>query len=439
MDNNILGFLVIGVLVVIIGVLVYLVQKKFNGGAQNTDILTIANEEHSKAIQYEREEKLRLEDLIIDLRHALEEEKLNVIRAQAHLTAQQDKLKEQEAHILELKSKLTLEFENIANRLLEEKSKSFSVQTKENMDALLNPLKENIKNFEEKVDKVYKSESAERSKLEGALKEMMEQTKKIQSDANNLTKALKGDNKKQGNWGEVILERVLENSGLEKDREYRIQASHTDESGSRLQPDVIIDLPDAKNIVIDSKLSLVAYERWTNSTDEVEKAVYLKQHIQSIKSHIDGLSVKKYHNLLGINSPDFVLLFMPIESSFSITVQNDQNLFSYAWDKKVVIVSPTTLLATLRTIASIWKVDRQNKHVYEIAAEAGNLYDKFVGFLKDMETVSINLERANKSHQEALKKLHTGSGNITGKIEKIKKLGATANKQIDPLYLENND
>ncbi len=415
--------------------LLFILLKKPKNQLNNTDFLSIAANEHAKSLQYEREEKLRMEDLVHELRDALEKEKSKVLTSEAHLKAQLEKLREQEIYIVDLKSKLTLEFENIANKLLEEKSQKFSKHTKENMDSILNPLKENIKSFEEKVEKVYKEESAERNKLEGALKEMMEQSRQIQYDANNLTKALKGDNKKQGNWGEVVLEKVLEQSGLQKDREYRVQASYTNENGNRFQPDIIIDLPDSKNIIIDSKISLVAYERWINAIDDIEKNLFIKQHIQSVKTHIDTLSLKQYHNLHGINSPDFVLLFMPIESSFSVTIQADQDLFSYAWDKKVVIVSPTTLLATLRTIASIWKVDRQNKHVFAIAAEAGSLYDKFVGFLKDMEVVGNNIDRAHRSHDDALKKLYTGSGNIVGKIEKIKTLGATANKQIEPRYL----
>ncbi|RYE51167.1 MAG: DNA recombination protein RmuC, partial [Sphingobacteriales bacterium] len=237
-----------------------------------------------------------------------------------------------------------------------------------------------------------------------------------------------------------ILERVLERSGLIKDREYRIQTQLSGAEGARFFADVIVDLPDGKNLVIDAKISLVAYERMVNAETDEEKLLNLKLHLQSIKGHIDGLSGKQYQNLYQINSPDFVLLFMPIESSFSVTVQADHDIFNYAWDKKVVIVSPTTLLATLRTIASIWKVDRQNKNVFAIAEEAGSLYDKFVGFLEDMDKVGKNLGLAQRSHEDAVKKLHTGSGNLVGKVEKIKKLGAKtkSTKQIDIRLLDDD-
>ena len=256
-----------------------------------------------------------------------------------------------------------------------------------------------------------------------------------------MTKALKGDNKKQGNWGEIILERVLETSGLVKDREYSIQKSLNSAEGARFQPDVIVNLPDEKNLIIDAKISLVAYERMMTAELEEEKALYLKQHLLSIKNHIDGLSAKNYQHLYEINSPDFVLLFIPIEASFSATVQADTELFNYAWNKKVVLVSPTTLLATLRTIASIWKVDRQNKNVFEIAEEAGALYDKFVGFLEDMQKIGKHIEQTQKAHDDAFKKLQYGSGNLIGKVEKIKKLGAKtkANKQIDSKFLDSDD
>ena len=269
----------------------------------------------------------------------------------------------------------------------------------------------------------------------------MDQSKQIQTDANNLTKALKGDNKKQGTWGEIVLERVLETSGLVKDREYSIQKSLNSAEGARLQPDVIINLPDEKNLIVDAKISLVAYERMVSAEDEEEKLIYLKQHLLSIKNHIDGLSAKNYQHLYAINSPDFVLLFLPIEASFSITVQADTEIFNYAWNRKVVLVSPTTLLATLRTIASIWKVDRQNKNVFEIAEEAGALYDKFVGFLNDMEKIGKHIEQTQKAHDDAFKKLQYGSGNLIGKVEKIKKLGAKtkSNKNIDTKFLDKEE
>jgi len=393
---------------------------------------------NNDTINYLKEEKLKLEDELNDLRERFSAERSNLVKAEALANSYQDKLNEQQKNLADLQQKFTLEFSLIANKILDEKSAKFTAQNQTNLDTILNPLKANIKSFEEKVDKVYQTEAAERSQLKGVIFQLMDQSKQIQTDANNLTKALKGDNKKQGNWGEIILERVLERSGLIKDREYRIQASLNNAEGARLQPDVIIDLPDEKHLIIDAKISLVAYERMMSAEIEEEKLVNLKQHLFSVKAHIDGLAGKNYQNLYQINSPDFVLLFMPIESSFSVTVQADNELFNYAWDRKVVIVSPTTLLATLRTISSIWKVDRQNKNVFEIAEEAGSLYDKFVGFLEDMEKMGKHIDMTQKAHDDAFKKLQYGNGNLIGKVEKIKKLGAKtkSNKQIDSRFLE---
>lgn len=393
--------------------------------------------QQEQTVNYLKEEKLKLEDELADLRERFNEERSNLVRAEVNVISYQEKLVQQQKSIEDLQQKFTLEFTNIANKILDEKSAKFTAQNQTNLDTILNPLKANIKSFEEKVDNVYKVEALERSELKGVIFQLMDQSKQIQTDANNLTKALKGDSKKQGNWGEVILERVLESSGLVKDREYRTQASLNNGEGARLQPDVVIDLPDDKNLIIDAKISLIAYEKMVSSETEEEKLIYLKKHLLSVKSHIDGLASKNYQNLYQINSPDFVLLFMPIESTFSITIQADTELFNYAWNKKVVIVSPTTLLATLRTIASIWKVDRQNKNVFEIAEEAGALYDKFVGFLEDMDKIGKHIGMTQKAHDDAFKKLQYGSGNLIGKVEKIKKLGAKtkSNKQIDSKFL----
>src|SRR5690606_6319864 len=252
---------------------------------------------------------------------------------------------------------------------------------------ILKPLQERIKTFEEKVEKTYQHEAAERNSLKGVVQQLMEQSLRIKDEANSLARALRGDSKKQGNWGEAILERVLERSGLVKDREYRLQASLTDAEGRRLQPDAIIELPDEKHLVVDSKVSLVAYDRWVNAETDEEREHFAKQHIQSVENHVKGLSAKNYYALYQIQSPDFVPLFMPLESAFSMSITCKPDLFSDAWDRRVVIVSPSTLLATLRTIASMWKQERQTRNVLEIAKEAGALYDKFVGFLKDLERV----------------------------------------------------
>jgi DNA recombination protein RmuC len=335
--------------------------------------------------------------------------------------------------------KYTLEFENIANKILEEKSQKFTEQNKSNLDSILNPLKEKLKDFEEKVDKSYKAESAERITLKTEIKNLIELNTKISLEANNLATALKGDNKMQGNWGEVILEKILERSGLEKDREYRTQFVTSNVGGSTIKPDVVILLPESKHIVIDSKVSLVAYESMVNSADEESRNRYLKAHLDSVKSHIKGLSDKSYSSSPEFNTPDFVLLFIPIESSFSIAIQADNDLFNYAWDKKVVIVSPSTLLATLRTIAGLWKQEKQTANALEIAAEGGKLYDKFVGFCEDLILVGRKMDEAKGTYGEAMKKLSEGSGNLVGRAEKMKKLGARVSKLLPQKLVERTE
>ena len=354
----------------------------------------------------------------------------------AYLQAQQEKFEEQKVEITRIKSQFNTEFQVLANKILEEKTEKFTLLNNQYLGNILDPLRDKIKGFEEKIEKTYNQEAAERNVLKGVVEQLMQQSLQIKNEASNLTRALKGDSKKQGNWGEVILERVLERSGLTKDQEYRLQASLQDEDGRRFQPDAIIDLPDEKQLVVDSKVSLVSYERYVNSTTEEERQIFLKQHIQSVENHVKELSVKNYQNLYGIHSPDFVLLFMPIESALSVAVMHKPDLFSDAWDRKVVIVSPSTLLATLRTIAAIWKQERQNRNVLEIAREAGALYDKFVGFLTDMQQIQSHLDKASEKHTEAMRKLSTGSGNVVRRIENLKTLGAKANKQIDDKFLE---
>jgi len=354
----------------------------------------------------------------------------------SYFNAQTEKINEQKEEIKSIKDQLNKDFELIANRILQEKTDRFTESNHKNLFQILNPLKENLKTFEAKVDKVYNEETKDRNSLKGAVELLIEQSKQIQDEANSLTRALKGNNKKQGNWGEVILERVLERSGLLKDREYRLQASFTDSEGQRLQPDAIIDLPDDKNLIIDSKVSLIAYERWINSELEEEKIEHAKQHLQSVKNHIIELSSKNYCDIYQINSPDFVLLFIPIESSFSMSISLDGDLFNFAWDRRVVIVSPSTLLATLRTIAGLWKQERQNRNVIEIAREAGLLYDKFVGFTEDMDKVEKQINLLSRTHDDARKKLESGRGNIISKIEKLKTLGAKTSKGLDPKYLD---
>lgn len=386
-----------------------------------------------------KQEQQRLIDELQDERDRLADANRELESTRSFYLAEKEKLAEQKINFEQSQEKLNKDFELIANKILEEKSNRFIEQNRTNLDIILNPLKENIKAFEDKVEKVYKAESDERNTLKGVISLLMDQSKQIQEDANNLTKALKGDSKKQGNWGEVILEKVLERSGLVRDQEYRIQASHTSADGSRYQPDVVIDLPDNKHLVVDAKVSLVAYERSISAETDEERDGFVKAHLASIKIHIQELSAKNYQDLYKINSPDFVLLFVPIESSFSIAVQKDAELFNFAWDRRVVIVSPSTLLATLRTIASMWKQERQNRNVMEIARLSGSMYDKFVGFVADMENIGKHIKNGQDAYDKAINKLSVGAGNLTNTSEKIKRLGAKTTKQIDTKYLDTNE
>ncbi|MGZ3756602.1 MAG: DNA recombination protein RmuC [Mucilaginibacter sp.] len=386
-----------------------------------------------------KEEIDRLHDELLFVRNNLDQANQSLESGRSYYKSQQEKLNEQKIEVQQVREHFQKEFENIAEKLLKEKSKELVDVNRSNLDIILNPLKENIKAFEDKVEKVYKAESDERNVLRGEITQLVALNKQIGEDANNLTKALKGDTKKQGNWGEVILDRILEASGLIEGESYTKQGkglSLTDEDGNRFQPDIIIHLPDKKHIVIDSKVSLIAYERLVNADDDAERETHLKHHIASIKNHINGLGSKNYQDLYGINSPDFVLLFVPIESSFAIATQRDVELFEFAWNKKVVLVTPSTLLATLKTVASIWKQEQQTRNAIEIASKAGLLYDKFVGFIADLKKIGDNLDKTKENYNEAFSKLSGGSGNLIGRVEVLRKLGAKTSKQIDQKYLE---
>ncbi|TPN83504.1 DNA recombination protein RmuC [Aquimarina algicola] len=340
------------------------------------------------------------------------------------------KNKEQKEEVTQLQEKFTKEFENLANKILDEKSNKFTQQNKENIKSILNPLQEKINTFEKKVEQTHKESidyhAALRQQILG-LKDLNEQMSK---EATNLTKALKGDSKMQGNWGELVLERVLEKSGLEKDREYFIQQSFTKEDGQRVMPDVVIYLPDNKKMIIDAKVTLTAYERYSNEEDETLQASYLKEHITSLKRHIDQLSQKNYQDLYDIESPDFVLMFVPIEPAFAIAINHDNKLYNQAFEKNIVIVTPSTLLATLRTIDTMWNNEKQQRNAIEIARQAGALYDKFEGLLKDLTGVGKKIDDAKKDYAAAMNKLVEGRGNLITSVEKLKKMGAKAKKSL---------
>jgi DNA recombination protein RmuC len=351
----------------------------------------------------------------------------------------QVKLAEQKEEVEKIQEKFTKEFENLANKIFEDKSSKFTSQNKENLDQILKPLNDKIKDFEKRVEETYDKESKQRFSLENEIRKLSEANIQITKDATNLTNALRGQSKTQGNWGEFILENILEKSGLEKGREYLVQVSMTAESGKRFQPDILVNLPDNKTIVVDSKVSLVAYEKYCSTEDEAIRASALRDHILSIRNHIKELSAKNYHNLYQIQSLDFVLMFMPVEPAFSLAVQFDSGIFNEAFDKNIVIVSPSTLLATLRTIASIWRQENQNKNAIEIAKQSGALYDKFVGFVEDLINVGNKIDVAKVSYTDAMKKLHEGSGNLVSRTEKIRKLGAKTSKSLPQSLLDRTD
>lgn len=362
-----------------------------------------------------------------------------IATAEADYKNLQEKLDSQKKELEDIQKKFTIEFENIANKILKNNSVEFTQVNQKNINEILNPLKDKIQIFEKKVEDTYQKGIKDQTDLKAELKKLYDLNSRISQEANNLTKALKSDSKKQGNWGEFVLERVLERSGLVKGQEYDTQTTTRNDQGEMIRPDVIVKLPENKHIIIDSKVSLIAYERFINSDDPDEKNALLKQHVDSIKSHIKGLSEKNYQNATLFDTPDFVLLFMPIESAFSTAIQYDSSLFNIAWDKKIVIVSPTTLLATLRTVSSIWKHEKQTQNAIEIARQGGALYDKFVGFLKDLEDLGLQINRVSKTYNIAHNKLTEGSGNLIKRVESLKKLGAKASKALPEKYSENMD
>ena len=434
---------------VIIVVLFLLIRSRSNINMPGPEELNLLKSENEKLIislakAQERAENLKSEQDYLKKALNLEREKLSdtmrsLESSRAYLQAQKEKIEDQKSEIKNNQERFNKDFELIASRILEDKSIKFTEHSRVNLDLIIKPLRENLKTFEDKVDKVYKAESDERNILRGHINQLIEQSTLMNQETKNLTKALKGDSKKQGNWGELILERVLERSGLVKNQEYRIQVSHLSADGSRFQPDVVIDLPDEKHLIIDAKVSLTAYERLVNCEGEEDRNLFIKQHISSIRNHIIDLSTKNYSELYKINSPDFVMLFIPIESSFSIAVQHDAELFNFAWDKHVVIVSPSTLLATLRTIASMWKQERQNRNVMEIARLSGEMYDKFIGFMTDMDGLGKNIKQSQDAYDKAINKLSSGRGNLSTTAEKIKKLGARTGKQLDQKFINEDE
>lgn len=391
---------------------------------KNAD-LAAAVEEKKQELEKEREISLQLNKN----NSALESDYKNLL----------EKLNTQKEEIGKLQEKFTLQFRNLANDIFEEKSRKFTDQNRTNLNELLSPLKERIGEFEKKIDLNNKEALTWNTSLKEQINGLKELNLQITKEAENLTKALKGESKTQGAWGEFILESILEKSGLVRNREYFVQESFKMEDGRRYQPDVIIQLPEDKTIIIDAKASLSAYEKYYNSEDENEKAVWVKNHLLSIKTHIKNLSEKNYQKIYGLKALDFVLMFVPIEPALSLAIQHEQNLFNSAFEKNIVIVSPSTLLATLRTISSIWRQENQNRNALEIARQSGDLYDKFVGFVQDLENLGQKLDLTRRVYDDAMKKLSGGKGNLVKRAEKIKQLGANTSKALPLDMIERSD
>jgi DNA recombination protein RmuC len=395
----------------------FLIDKNKSGRLEERiNLLKEENVKIDNELNSEREKVLKLNSEISSLK--------------ADYDNLQEKLAEQKSEIEELQEKFIKEFENLANKILEEKSSKFTEQNKANLDQILKPLSEKIKEFENKVEETNKESIDRNAALRQQLSSLKEMNMQMSQDAQNLVKALKGDTKVQGDWGELQLEKILERSGLRKGQEYTIQESFTTDEGSRRRLDVIINLPEEKKIIIDSKVSLVDYERLVSAEDDDKKNIHLKAFINSVKRHIKDLSDKEYQNLFQDESLDFVLMFIPIEPAFSIAIQYGENLYVDAYDKNIIIVSPSTLLATLRTIANIWKQEYQNRNVIEIAKQSGALYDKFVGFVDDLIDVGNRMDQAKGSYEGAMNKLSEGTGNLVSRTERIKKLGAKTSKSL---------
>lgn len=331
---------------------------------------------------------------------------------------------------------MKLQFSQLANEIFEKKSKVHAEQNRLQLDTILKPFKEQVDSFGKKIEDNYITETKERHLLKDQIIQLRSLNERLSDDANNLTNALKGENKMQGNWGELILEKILENSGLREGLEYETQGTYKDEGGKSYRPDVLVHLPDEKDIIIDSKVSLVAYERYVNAEDEVKKENARKEHIFSIRSHIKGLSEKRYEDLEGLRSLDFVLLFMPIEGAYMLALEDDSNFFQETIRQNIMVVGPSTLLVTLRTIEYIWRHERQEQNAAEIADKAAGLYDKFVGFIDDMEKIGTQINRTQESYEAAMNKLSTGKGNLVKRSEDMKSLGIKTKKKIDTRLLE---
>lgn len=363
------------------------------------------------------------EDLIMDLTRELSKDQANIKNMQEKLDKQKDEVSQLQAHF-------KLEFNNLANKIFEEKSTRFVEQNRANLDTILKPFHERIGEFQKKVEETYVNGAKERYSLKEEVKRLADVNQQVSKEANALTKALKGESKTQGNWGEVILESILEKSGLSKGREYVVQSSYTNEDNRRLQPDVVVHYPGERSIIIDAKVSLVAYEKYTSSDEETARNSYLKEHMQSIRNHIKELSEKNYQDIYEIKTLDFVMMFMPVEPAYLLAIQQDQDLWSYAYERRILLISPTHLIASLKMIESMWRQEYQTQNVLKIADEGGKLHDEFVRLMENLINLGKKLDDAQKFYQNTMKKISEGRGNLVSRVDKLQKLGVRAKKNL---------
>ena len=415
----------------LVGLVIYVVKNKNNNSDEveglKKKISDLEGSAHALATEnrLQKEEIQQAEKLESELREQLklaDHEKVQKATQNDELNRRlEEQVKEQEV----LQKQMQEKFENLANKILEQKSAKFTEANKENLKHVLEPLDKDIKEFRKKIEDMHEKDVSQHASMKEFLGNLQNAQTQLSEEARNLTTALKGDSKKQGDWGEFILERTLEASGLEKGREFSMQ-----ETFDRQRPDAIIRLPEERAIVVDAKVSLTAYERFISETDEEERKKALKEHLQSVKKHIDELSEKDYPAIEKINTPDFVLLFVPVEPAFGEALRADPNLYQYAFEKKIVLVTSTTLMATIKTVANLWKLEKQNKHARDVAKRAGLLYDKFVGFLESMDEIGKALGKASSAHQTAVERLSTGSGHLVGQVEKLRKMGIQTKKEL---------
>lgn len=389
----------------------------------------------------EQESKKSLQQTLAELKQELETERNKTLEltnslatTEADYRNLEEKLDERKAETHELQEKFALQFKNLANEIFEDKSKRFTDQNKSNIGDLLKPLGEKIIDFEKRVEETHKDTITRNAALREQLENLQKLNVQMTREAENLTRALKGDSQAQGAWGEFILESILEKSGLEKDREYSVQESFATAEG-RLRPDVIVRLPENRHVIIDSKVSLKAYNNFVNAESENDKTIALKAHLLSIRQHMKGLGEKNYQKNISENGLDFIIMFIPIEPAYILAIQSDKSLYEEALEKRIVFVSPTLLIPSLQLIKNVWKQEYQTRHVLDIANKAGDLYDKFVGFTDDLIALGKSMETSKRVYEESMKKLATGSGNLVRKVEDIKKLGAKATKSIDSKLL----